>query len=215
MRKTTVLFDLDGTLIDSTEAILQSFSHAFRRYGAVPPPEEEILKLIGHPLDRMFSHFGVSDPTPFVEAYKERYREIFKEMTRLLPHVREAVERAYSFARLGVVTTKTGSYSRELLEHFGLLPFFQVVIGREDVSNPKPDPEPILKALHQIGSLREYSWMVGDTCLDMEGARRAGIHSVAVTSGYGSPKQLVRCASHVEDDALGAIRYIKRFERRR
>jgi len=212
VKKVTILFDLDGTLIDSTEAILHCFYHTFDRFALPRPKEEEITKLIGHPLDFMYLHLGVKNPEPFVRAYKECYKEVSKKMTRLLPGAKEAVLEAYGFANLGVVTTKTGLYSKELLEFFGLLEYFKTVIGREDVINPKPHPEPVLKALHQIGALKEHSWMVGDTCLDIEAANAASIHSVALLCGYESKESLRRCAKYIKDDAPGAVRFIKHFE---
>jgi len=121
------------------------------------------------------------------------------------------VKEAAKIARLGVVTTKTGSYSKELLEHLGLLEYFDVVVGKENVHHPKPHPEPILKALHHIGAAPQKSFMVGDTCLDMEAARDAGVYGVGVECGYGRPDQLRRCARHTEKGPQEAVEFIKRF----
>ena len=147
-----LLFDLDGTLIDSTEAILESFHHAFDFYNYPHPDDEAIKALIGHPLDYMFAHLGVQEEKvwDFVAVYKEHYRDISTQKTVLLPHAKEAVELAATFAKLGIVTTKTGKYSRVLMEHFGLMDKFEVLIGREHVEHPKPHAEPILKALEAI-----------------------------------------------------------------
>jgi len=207
-----ILFDLDGTLIDSTEAILDGFRYAYTKFSLPVPPKERILSLIGHPLDFMFAHLGVEGSVePFVEAYKERYRVISKNKTTLLPTAKEAIMLAHSFAKLAVVTTKTGLYSRELLDHLGLLEFFEIVIGREDVIHPKPHPEPIIKVLHHLRTPKERAWMVGDTCLDMEAAKRAGIEAVGVSCGYGSKEQLGRCADHVKATPLEAIELIENF----
>ncbi len=212
MKKVSILFDLDGTLIDSTEAILDSFAYAFEKFGYPMAPKEKILALIGHPLDFMFFHLGIKEPSKLVEAYKECYRVISKEKTILLPHAKEAVFLAHSFAKLAVVTTKTGKYSKELLEYFGLLNLFEVVIGREDVIHPKPHPEPLFKAMKKMDSLVEHTWMVGDTCLDMDGAKNASIKAVAVASGYGLPKELRRCSDVLRKDALLAVKLIKKRE---
>jgi phosphoglycolate phosphatase len=210
--KGAILFDLDGTLIDSTEAILECFASSFHTFGLKAPPKQEILALIGHPLDFMFAHLGIEgDVQPFVDAYKRCYKKISKQKTLLLPGAKEAVEAANSFAKLAVVTTKTGLYSKELLEHLGLLHYFEVVIGREDVINPKPHPEPILKALHFIGAHPQNSWMIGDTCLDMDAAKKAGVGGVAVLCGYGSAEALRRCAQHVKRDAKEAVSLVSRF----
>ena len=207
-----ILFDLDGTLIDSTEAILECFARSFTQFSYKVPPSKEIVRLIGHPLDFMFAHLGVKeDVQRFVAAYKECYRQVSAQKTKLLPGAKEAVVAASAFAKLAVVTTKTGLYSKELLDHLGLLDFFEVVIGREDVINPKPHPEPVLKALHHIGVQPRRSWMIGDTCLDMDAAKRAGVGGVAVLCGYGTKEQLQRCTKHVEANAKDAVALVGRF----
>ena len=206
----TILFDLDGTLIDSTEAILESFHHSFDVYGHAHPEEEAIKALIGHPLDVMYRRLGVEESLvwDFVATYKEHYRKISTQKTELLSCARQAVEEASRFARLGVVTTKTGQYSKELLEHFGLMQHFEVLIGREDVEHPKPHPEPIEKALALMACEKGHCWMIGDTRLDVEAAKNAAIEWVAVTSGYDTREQLLTSGDTIERDALAAVRYI-------
>ena len=148
-RVMTILFDLDGTLIDSTEAILEGFHNSFDLYKRTNPSDDDIKALIGHPLDVMYAELGIEQELvwDFVKTYKEYYRTIHCEKTVLLDYAVEAVNEARKIARLGVVTTKTGQYSRELLEHFGLMDAFEVLIGREHVQNPKPHAEPIEKAM--------------------------------------------------------------------
>ncbi|MRI83956.1 MAG: hydrolase [Nitratiruptor sp.] len=213
MKRVSILFDLDGTLIDSSQAIVESFTKACLDLGKEPPSPQEVLRLVGHPLEQIFLYLlDIPDPQPFVERYKAHYRQVFLEQTRLLPFVREGIERAFAFAQLGVVTSKTGLYSRQLLEHFGLLPFFAVVIGSEDTHHLKPHPEGILKALHKMGGRVEHSWMVGDTCLDVEAANRAEIGSIAVTCGYGRVESLKRCARILRSNTLEAVKEIKWIE---
>ena len=154
MRKfqTTLLFDLDGTLIDSTPAILDGFHYAFAHFGAADPSDEAIKRLIGHPLEVMFERLGATqDVRDFVLAYKQRYEQIFLDQTVLLSGAYEAVREASEFANLGVVTTKTSKFSKILLQHLGIAKFFGTIVGREDVQNPKPSAEPILKALENLG----------------------------------------------------------------
>ncbi len=212
----TILFDLDGTLIDSTEAILSSFADTFRDFGDPAPPSGEIEMLIGHPLTYMFAHLGVprKSVARYVERYKSHYRVRSKPMTRLLPGAKEAIEEASSFARLGIVTTKTGLYSRILLEHMGVMHHFEVLIGSEDVVHPKPHPEPILKALHRMGiGSSKNVWMVGDTCLDMKSAADAGILAVGVLSGYADASSLRKCTHFIRKTSHEAIQFIKHFNK--
>lgn len=209
----TILFDLDGTLIDSTEAILESFGVAYDTFGRAMPEENEIKKLIGYPLDIMFRMLGVPSPEAnmYVDAYKEYYRLISRKKTTLLPLAKEAVKLAATIGTLGVVTTKTARYSEELLEHLGVMHYFQVLIGRESVTNPKPHPEPILKALSHLKSDLSQTWMIGDTSLDLIAARDAGVHGIGVLCGYGSKYDLVQHTSLVVNDAHEAIKLIARL----
>jgi len=206
-----ILFDLDGTLIDSTEAILEGFEVSFKAFDKTPPKPEEVKKLIGLPLDVMFTKLGVDKENvwDYVNTYKRHYRKISKQKTVLLPYAKEALIEASKFARLGIVTTKTGEYSKELLKHFGIMEYFEVLIGREDVQNPKPHPEPILKALHLMNAIKDATWMIGDTCLDMISAKEAGVNYIGVKWEYEELHNMKKCAEIIKDNALEAVMYIK------
>ena len=206
-----ILFDLDGTLIDSTEAILESFRISFELLGGEAPDPEAIKAQVGHPLADMYRSLGVPQERleEYVLTYKENYRQVHTEKTILLPGAEEAVRRAAEFARLGIVTTKTGRYSRELMEHFGLMEYFEVLVGSEDVSRHKPHPEPIWTALERMGTGRESCWMIGDTCMDLEAASAAGIRRIGLLCGYGEAEDLRRCGGPLEPDALRAVTHIR------
>jgi phosphoglycolate phosphatase len=210
-----ILFDLDGTLIDSTEAIVESFGVACKKHNYPIQKESDIKKLIGHPLDEMFRRVGVEEERvwDFVDTYKMHYREISTQKTELLEDAKKAVLEAKKFARLGIVTTKTGKYSRELMEHFGLMEYFEVLIGREDVEHPKPHAEPIEKALDRFSNLmfNESIWIIGDTEMDLISAKNAGIKSIAVLSGYGIKEELEQHTSVVVEDVLEAVKYLNPF----
>lgn len=206
-----ILFDLDGTLIDSTEAILESFHHSFAVHKYPKQSDEEIKSLIGYPLDIMYENLGVDKELiwDFVATYKEHYREISTQKTELLKNAKEAVLLAKEFAILGIVTTKTGRYSRVLMEHFGLMEHFDVLIGREDVQNPKPHEEPILKALEKLNTKNREIWMIGDTKLDLISAKNANVNSIAVLSGYDDLDTLKKFTDVILNDALEATLYLQ------
>lgn len=214
LRSKIILFDLDGTLIDSTEAILESFAKAYDTFNTDVPSDEEIKALIGLPLEMMFIKLGIdeSQAMEYTKAYKAHYRTIHTEKTVLLPNVREAVELAYTQARLGVVTTKTGEYSRILLEHFDLMKYFDVLIGREDVEHPKPHPEPVRKALDVLKySHGTVTYFIGDTPEDMLSAEEADIASIGVLCGYGNHEELDETADFIQKDALSAVKLIEKI----
>ena len=209
-----ILFDLDGTLIDSTDAIVSTFYHSFKELQFdFKGNDESIKSLIGYPLDIMYKSLGVDESKvwDFVDSYKNRYRVISIAQTTLLENAYEAVELAAKIGRVSVVTTKTRTYTMPLLEHFNIAQFFEIVTGRENVQNPKPDPEPILVTLKQMNydKNKHSVWMIGDTKLDLIAANEANINSVGVLCGYGNEKELREYTNFVESNALNAIKYLK------
>ena len=209
-----ILFDLDGTLIDSTDAILSTFNHSFKELNFdFKGNDEDIKSLIGYPLDIMYARLGVEESKvwDFVDAYKNRYRIISKEQTTLLKNAYEAVELASKIARVSVVTTKTRAYTMPLLEHFNIAQFFEIVTGRENVQNPKPHPEPILTTLEKMNYDKKLHdvWMIGDTKLDLIAANDANINSIGLLCGYGEEEELRKYTNFIETTALDAIKYLK------
>jgi len=89
--------------------------------------------------------------------------------------------------------------------------YFEVLIGREHVQNPKPHPEPVLKAVHLMKAVKEATWMIGDTCLDMVSAKEAGVNYIGVKWEYEDLHNMKKCAEIIKDNALEAVRLIKRF----
>ncbi|MDY3203563.1 MAG: HAD family hydrolase [Arcobacter sp.] len=208
-----ILFDLDGTLIDSTDAIVSTFKHSFNEMDFnFEGNDKDIKDLIGYPLDIMYKNLGVDESKvwDFVDSYKNRYRIISKEQTTLLENAYEAVELASKIARVSVVTTKTRMYTIPLLEHFNITQFFEIVTGRENVQNPKPHPEPILVTLEQMNydKNRDDVWMIGDTKLDLIAAREANINSIGVLCGYGEKEELLKYTNYIEKDSLNAIKFL-------
>ncbi|MDD2697349.1 MAG: HAD family hydrolase [Arcobacteraceae bacterium] len=218
MKDLVILFDLDGTLIDSTDAILDGFYHSFKVKGfEFNGDDEEIKNLIGYPLDTMYEQLGVpkEEVWDFVDQYKRRYREISLDMTLLLDDAAHSVELASKYARLGVVTTKTTQYSIPLLENMGIMKYFECIVGRQEVVNPKPHPEPVYKAMEMMDvSLDLYDvYMIGDTKLDLIAANEAKINGVGVLCGYGKIEELSQYTTIVEENSLQAVKRIINLKR--
>ena len=210
-----ILFDLDGTLIESTDAIVSTFHHSFKMHNVPLVEDEKIKELIGYPLEIMYAELGIAENNilDFVATYKEEYRKISTQKTELLPNALEAIELASTFAELGIVTTKTGKYSKVLMEHFNLMKYFKVLVGREDVDKPKPDAEPIIKALESFNLKGKDVYMIGDTKLDLLCAKNAKVNSIAVLCGYGKKEELQKFTKIIVDDTLQAVNYLKSMKK--
>nr|BAF80971.1 putative hydrolase [Campylobacter lari] len=211
MLKKTILFDLDGTLIDSTSAILDGFDAAFKAFGELLRDHEAIKALIGFPLDVAFEKLGVpkEKTSEYINAYRSVYQKIYIEQTSLLSLAKESVCEASLFADLAVVTTKSSKFSKPLLDHLGIGKYFKVIIGRDDVTYPKPNAEPILLALEKLSKSKENAFMIGDTHLDIQAACNAGIKPIAVSSGYESRESLAKFKIPLFENTYEAIKHIK------
>lgn len=208
-----ILFDLDGTLIDSTDAIVSTFRFAFKEQGFdFRGSDKNIKDLIGYPLDIMFERLGVSKQKvwDYVDSYKNRYRVISVEQTTLFENAFDAVQLASKIARVSVVTTKTRMYTIPILDNFNITQYFEIITGRENVENPKPHPEPILKTLAQMNydKNKDEVYMIGDTKLDLICANEAKVNAIGVLCGYSDEEELLKYTNIVKKDALEAIKYI-------
>jgi phosphoglycolate phosphatase len=208
-----ILFDLDGTLIDSTDAIIGCFYHSFEELNFdFKGSKQDIKNEIGYPLDVMYETLGVprDNVWDFVTSYKKEYNDVFEGKTTLLSNAYEAVVEAATFSRLGIVTTKTTKFTLQLLQNFGILDYFETVIGRQEVTHPKPNPEPILKALEMMNVTNSNNiYMIGDTKLDLISAQKAKVNGIGVLCGYGKKEELECYTNAIYNGALEAVSDLK------
>ncbi|WP_166240811.1 pyrophosphatase PpaX [Paenibacillus turpanensis] len=179
----TVLFDLDGTILDTNELILRSFLQALHHFGHTDITREHIIPHMGKPLDEQLRDLSGRDD---VEALRAKYREsnwaMHDQLVSAFPYVKEVVEELHQAGiTLGVVTTKIRKTTDMGLKLTGLYDYMKALITLDDVQNPKPHPEPVLKALEALGARAENTIMVGDSGADIDSANAAGVTSVAVT----------------------------------
>lgn len=181
-KKITVLFDLDGTLIDSNEIIIQSYQHAF----SVFKPEldlsrEQIISFIGPTLESVFLRFVDQKNIPLmIETYRTYYTKHEKAYHSLYPNVKESLDALKRMdVKLCIVTSKFKEAAWPSFLHYGLNQYFDGFIALEDVKNPKPDKEPVLKALSLMGDY-DYALMIGDNHGDILAGKNAGIDGAGV-----------------------------------
>jgi len=182
----TFLFDLDGTLIDSIELILRSYRHTMRAHRGLEPPDEVWMQGLGTPLWVQFRHW-TEDPAE-IEAMVATYRVYNLEHHDDLVRPYEGVVAAVRDLRkkgktLGLVTSKIREGALRGLQLAGLEDGFEVIVGADDVTHPKPHPEPVLKALEQLGAPAADAVFIGDSRHDIECGRAAGVKTAAVLWG--------------------------------
>jgi phosphoglycolate phosphatase len=184
----TLLFDLDGTLVDSLADIIGSFQHAFARYELPVPEEAAVRALVGKPLEEMYSHFSTVRVAELCAAYREHYPRNFLKRSRPYPGVPELLARLRARGYLlAVVTTKRTEMARRFLEALGMSSMLDHIQGTDGFPH-KPSPEVIHRALAALKA--QGLWMVGDTTTDIEAGRAAGLQTYAVTWGTHSAEQL-------------------------
>ncbi len=196
-----VVFDLDGTLIDSTEAIVGSMFHMFDELNLDRPQRESIIDSIGVVLEKQIATMTDYDPIECARVYRAHYGATASEQTIALPGAHDALQAlADAGFALGFATSKRRSYSETILAHLGLLDFFTARVGPDDVTNHKPHPEPIELAASQLGIAPARMLYVGDLPIDHQAATAAGAACVCVTTGYASRDELESAGvAHVYD----------------
>jgi len=183
---TTVLFDLDGTLIDTIELILESYRHTVRAHGLDPVSEQRWREGIGIPLRVQFAQF-TDDPNELqalISTYRDHNLAHHDALVREYPGVRDVVRSMHAAGyRLGVVTSKMHGGLERGLARGGFDGLFEVLIGADDVENPKPHAEPVLKALDQLKVTPDCAVFIGDSPHDMACGHAAGVRTGAALWG--------------------------------
>ncbi len=176
-----VLFDMDGTLIDSSEANIRYFQDLIESFGYQRPEKEQIEALLHLTSLDLIKNLLPNEPEERVKEIWRRGSEIYPryiKYIKLKPGARKVIETLSRKYKLGVVTSRRRKSTNLILEKYELKRFFKVVITFEDYTNPKPNPEPILKALEKLRVGASKAVYIGDTLADFEAAKKAGVKSI-------------------------------------
>jgi len=198
-RPVAVLFDLDGTLIDSIELILNSARYAFRDRDGYVPSDAEWLTGVGIPLVNMFRRYATDEAE--VDALIGKYREYQLEHHDRLVRCYDAVVETVDHIRaaghpVAIVTSKTGWLAKRGLDHVGLGPHFDVIIGCDSCQRHKPDPEPVHVALDRLSYRPDEAVFVGDSVHDIQAGRAAGVTTIAALWGPFTREDLAASQPH-------------------
>lgn len=177
-----ILFDFDGTLVNTNDVIIASWQHTYRTYLGYEAPVEHITACFGEPLLlTMEREFPGVPPEESAEVYRNYQKEHADQLVTIFPGVKEMLqelrEKGYI---LGIVTSRTRESALRYMNMFGITSLFDDMITCEDTTVHKPNPEPLLLGLSKLGALPEESVMIGDSPFDIKCANNAGVRAVMV-----------------------------------
>jgi phosphoglycolate phosphatase len=205
-RVQAVVFDLDGTLVDSYGAISESLNHA-RAGWRLPPLDEGVVRAaVGHGLESLIAeHCGPDRVEAGVRRFREHYARIFLRCTHALPGVGATLARlARRGLRVAVASNKPARFTAPILEHLDLARYVDAVHGPDTVGRTKPDPVMIRACLADLGVDARAAIYVGDMVLDVESGRRAGVR-VALVAGGSSPAEDLRATGATVLDGIASL----------
>ena len=195
--KKAILFDLDGTLTDSGPGIMNCARLALEHYGLPIPSEAEMRTFVGPPLHDSFIRFGVpaEEADNAIKIYRSRYIPIGKFENDPYPGIREVLEQLKALGHtLYVATSKPETMSVEILEHFDLAKYFDIICGASFDRSRSTKEDVIAHLLNQCGDY-DQKVMVGDTAFDVIGAKAHGIPTIGVAWGYGKVEDMEKAGA--------------------
>ncbi|MFQ5579099.1 MAG: HAD family hydrolase [Nitrospiria bacterium] len=188
-----LIFDLDGTLIDSKRDIAKSVNLTFRDLGLPEKPNETIYGYVGNGVRKLILDAVESTDMRLVdralEVFRAHYLEHLLDETSLYPGIRDVLVHFHQ-TKMAIVTNKPHVYTEKILEGLGVDKAFDLIIGSEPDTRLKPHPEMILKTLETLDASTSEAVMIGDSLNDIYAARSAGVRSCAVSYGFGDADEL-------------------------
>ncbi|MEE9240135.1 MAG: HAD family hydrolase [bacterium] len=202
-----IIFDHDGTLVDSYEGIARCMQLTCHDLGEPDMTQEELHASIGPTLEDRFTElWGEKVAAKAARIYRGHYESHFVSGTRLLAGVAETLD---AIAEKGILiacaTNKTQHYCVRQLEHFGLMERMDIVIGFKQGFPPKPDPAMLQAALEKMGIAPDDAAMVGDTPIDVAAARAAGVRAWAVRSDFSTREEMERAGADLHFEQITNI----------
>jgi phosphoglycolate phosphatase len=184
-----IAFDLDGTLIDSRRDLADSANQLIAELGGLPLPEEAVGRMVGDGarvlVERALKAAGLVDPGHALARFLEIYDTRLLVHTRPYPGVEAAIEAARRGARVTMLTNKPLHHTARIVEALGWTPLFDEVVGGDNPLGRKPEPRALQAMMTAAGVTAARAMLVGDSKVDLDTARRAGVRCCLVSFGYG------------------------------
>ncbi|MDR3279647.1 MAG: HAD family hydrolase [Synergistaceae bacterium] len=202
-RAFAALFDFDMTLMDTSCIITECTNLLADKFALRRVTHAEMKSLIGLTIEDEWIKLWGDFKQEWLDYYRSHFRSIERSGFREFPDTRSAVENLReNGVKTGIVTNR--SFARPVAEQCGVSGLFDVIIGRDDVDNPKPHPKPLLAALSRIGVETGRAYYVGDTDIDMKTANAAGVIGIGVATGNFTTDELIAAgASYARGDLTG------------
>jgi phosphoglycolate phosphatase len=203
MKSSLVIFDLDGTLLDSRADLVTGVNLSRADYGLEPLPFQTVVDFIGNGFDvlfaRSFQGAGLSAEEA-LESLKVHYRNHMFDESQLYPGTEDVLEQLHvAGVQMAVVTNKTHEHAVQLIEHFGLSGYFRHILGDMPGLQLKPNPEPLHRVFEALSHDATNAWMGGDNHTDLAAGRAAGTRTCYCAYGFGNPRE---CEYDVRIDAI-------------
>ena len=195
-----LMFDLDGTILDTAELMVQSFLHTFTEELGESVSREEVMMHFGKSLDDQFRTMRPSltpeEVDRLVSAYRTHNHAHHDAMVSLIPGAGDGLRSlSGTSVALAVVTSKRLDMAQHGLELFGLQDLFATIVHHDSTARHKPHPEPLEKALNDLGIRADEAWYIGDSPYDMMAAKSAGCYAVGFCYNTFSPDQLMKAGA--------------------
>lgn len=187
-----LLWDLDGTLVDSRKDLVMATNMAVQELGYSPVKEDHFSRMVGNGVRYLVNAALPETALPeerehAIEIFLAYYRQHIADETRFFPGIRAILETLPVIH--AIVSNKREDLCRELIGRMGVSPLFSEIVGGDTYAQRKPDPEPVLRMIERFGVAPERTLLVGDSIVDMEAGRRAGVRTIGVTWGFGNPME--------------------------
>ena len=211
MKPKLIIFDFDGTLADTTATILRTYRMAIEAIGADSRTDAQCQATIGLPLKEGFRQLYPLFPETKLDECVKAYRTIFNInkknlVPKLYPHIKDTLN---ELSAMGIQMSVASSRSRESLMEFceanGIVGYFDLILGADDVTKAKPDPEPVLTTLKQLGQDAADTLVVGDMPVDIAMGKGAGCATVGVTYGNATRMELIDAGATFIIDSFNDI----------
>jgi len=189
-----IIFDLDGTLVDTSGDITNALNYALKPYGLRDLTVEDTIKMVGEGITRLIEKLLENERIQMrdtvIKRFLDYYSEHLVDFSTLYPYVRETLEKLNDYKK-AVISNKREYLSTRLLDKLDLLKYFDLVVGSDTTSERKPSAIPVIYVFTKLGVNPDESIIVGDSNYDIEAGKKAGLKTVAVTYGYRERQYLI------------------------